>query len=102
MDNKDQKVLPPKNNDQKQKTRHMELIEPDGRQCFLIPDEEALEIIDRALVILEEALLSDAGDGGPKVTKSGWPGAKDDLHRKVWKFSLYHFTQFGPLDRNRP
>ncbi len=79
------------------KERYIELLKQKSDSSFLVPDEEALVIIDRALLLLEQEILKNISAGKPR--SSGWPRAQDNLSAKDWKFSLHHFA--GPIQYNR-
>ncbi|MCL5047933.1 MAG: hypothetical protein M1374_03970 [Firmicutes bacterium] len=81
--------------------RHVHLLKPDAGQTFLVPDQEVLKVIDRALAALENEIMAGL-TADKSASKSGWPRPKDNLHGKTWRFSSYHFSRLGPLDRNRP
>ena len=72
------------------KDRHIELLRQKNDSSFLTPDEETWVVIDRALLLLEQEILTNIS--ATREYRSGWPRAQDNLRAKEWKFSLHHFA----------
>jgi hypothetical protein len=80
------------------KDRHIELLRQKSDSSFLVPDERALAVIERALLSLEQEIMQNISSVKPN--QSGWP--KAHLNAKQWKLSLHPFARPIQYNRDRP